>query len=274
MVWEEGKFQFLGIVDALSIISWLFIILSSINSQYQKKREVLHYRYYKNAFYAKFISALVFSVIYIRYYEGGDSTAYWDTAQKLNNLFWESPTRFLQELLSNDPLRVRYVNFDFQHTGMPPNWIYKEDEAWFAAKIYTLLTFITFKSYFAMTMITAYVSFRVSWLLYELVLKYKVMSDRTAAIGIHFLPSTCFWCTGITKDMLIYCAVIYLLIQLFTFLNPIQLRSFRNLYYLGCSFVIILNVRDFMLVTAVGPFFMALGARWSGKQNPQVFQNG
>lgn len=268
MKWIEGQYQFLGVFDALSILIWLIILINHISSTYSKNIiQYPHYRYYKIGFYAKFFSAIIFSFVYIQIYEGGDSTAYWDTAQKLNNLFWKSPIKFFSELFGSDPLRERYMSFDFEQTGMPPNWIYKEDEAWFAAKVFSILSFVTLKSYFAMTMITAYISFRVSWMLYELVLKYNLFSERTAAIGTLLLPSTCFWCTGITKDMLIYSSVIYVLIQLFTFLNPIKLKEFRNLLIGLVTVLLILNIRDFMLITAVGPFVMALGARWSRAQN-------
>ena len=116
MTWVEGKFQFLGVMDAISILVWLIIILTSINSIYTKNSELIHYRFFKNAFYAKFISALVFSIIYIQFYEGGDSTAYWDTAQKMNNLFWESPNKFIVELLNNEVNRERYQSFSFEGT--------------------------------------------------------------------------------------------------------------------------------------------------------------
>ena len=267
MVWEEGKYQFLGFLDMFSIVAWFVIIVISINSSYQKNSSKLHYRYFKYGFYVKFISAILFSIIYIQFYAGGDSTAYWDTAQKMNNLFWENPKGFFLELMNNDISRQRYYNFNLDKIGMPPNWIYKEDEAWFAAKVFTILTFVTFKSYFAMTMITAYISFRVSWLLYEVVLKYKIIGERNAAIATLFLPSTCFWCTGITKDMIIYCAVIYFLIQLFSFLNAEKIKQYRNLILGFISVYLILNIRDFMLIAALGPFFMALGARWSRKQS-------
>lgn len=266
MTTQEGVFSFLGIFDALAIVVWLIIIFSLVNSKFSQNADKTHYRYYKNGFYIKFFSAIVFSAVYIKLYGGGDSTAYWDAAQKMNNLFWESPVKFFNELFSNDPNRDRFINFNSVTTGMPPRWIYREDEAWFASKIYTLLTFITFKSYFAMTMITAYISFRVSWILYEFVLKYNLFSERTAAIGVLFIPSTCFWCTGITKDMLIYISVNYLLIQLFTFLKPQLFIEMRNITWGVISFLIILNVRDFMIITAFGPFFMALGARWSQAQ--------
>ena len=267
MVWVEGKYQFLGVGDALSILLWFIILFISINNIHSKNLNISHYRFYKNAFYAKFFSAIIFSITYILIYEGGDSAAYWDTAQKLNNLFWENPYRFFLELFNSDLNRERYYSFDISNTGLPPNWIYKEDEAWFAAKIFTFLTFITFKSFFAMTMLTSYISFRVSWLLYEVVLKYNLFSEKTAVIGVLFLPSTCFWCTGITKDMLVYTCVIYLLIQLLTFLKPIELIEYRNVWLGILSVYIIINIRDFMLIVALGPFFMALGARWSRAQS-------
>ena len=265
MILEEGKFQFLGFFDFLSIIIWFFILTNKINSDFQRNKDTSFFRFYKTGFYVKFISAIIFSIVYILIYEGGDSTAYWDSAQKLNNLFFSSPSKFFSEFFSLDPNRLRFLTFDLD-TGLPPNWIYKEDEAWFAAKIFSLLTFITFKSYFAMTMISSYISFRVSWLLYELVLKYHLFSEKTAAIGILFLPSTCFWCTGITKDMIVYSCVIYVFIQLFTFLNPLQLKSYRNIVFGFVALFLILYVRDFMLICAFGPFFMALGARLSRKQ--------
>ncbi len=263
----EGAFQFLGFFDALAIIIWLFILIYTIGNTYKKHEKISYYRYYKIGFYAKFISAIIFSIIYIQMYEGGDSTAYWDSAQKLNNLFWENPSRYFYEIFNNDVNRLRYNSFDVQKTGLPPNWIYKEDEAWFAAKLFSFLTFLTFKSYFAMTMITSFISFKVSWMLYEIVLKYKIVKEKTAAIGVLLLPSTCFWCTGITKDMIIYSSVIYVLIQLFTFLNPTQLKNYRNILVGSFALFFILQIRDFMLLAAVGPFFMALGARWSNSQS-------
>lgn len=267
MVWVEGKYQFLGFFDAISILIWFFILLNAVNSFYKKNSDKAYYRFYKTGFYAKIFSALIFSIIYILFYEGGDSTAYWDTAQKMNNLFWIKPSQFFSELFSSNHDRVRYISFAIETTGLPPNWIYKEDEAWFAAKIYSLLTFVTFKSYFAMTMITAYISFRVSWLLFEVLLKYKIISELNGAIATLFLPSTCFWCTGITKDMIIYSSVIYLLIQLFSFLNTEKLKEYRNLILGSIAVFLILNIRDFMLIAALGPFFMAFGARWSRKQS-------
>jgi hypothetical protein len=262
---QEGSFKFLGFIDGFSIVIWAIILIYLISSAAIKHKDKSYFKFYKSGFYIKIFSAVFFSIIYIKLYSGGDSTAYWDSAQKLNNLFWENPQKYFHEMFTSDPERMRFNSFDFK-TGLPPDWIYKEDEAWFAAKIYSILSFITFRSYFAMTMITAFISFRVSWLLFEFILKYNVISERNAAIATLFLPSTCFWCTGITKDMLIYSAVIYLLLQLFTFINKNHLKEQRNWILLILSLFLIINIRDFMLIATLGPFFMAVGARISKRQ--------
>jgi uncharacterized membrane protein YfcA len=57
---------------------------------------------------------------------------------------------------------------------------------------------------------------------------------------------------------------------LFTFLNPEKLKSFRNIIFGIIALFLILYIRDFMLITAFGPFFMALGARWSRQQNSGI----
>ena len=265
MIDIEGSFKFLGFADGFSIVLWAIILFYLVSSTFNKYKNKSYFKYYKTGFYVKFFSAIFFSIIYIQLYSGGDSTAYWDSAQKLNNLFWENPLKYFYEMVTNNPERMRYISFD-NKIGLPPNWIYKEDEAWFAAKVYSILSFVTFRSYFAMTMITAFISFKVSWLLFEFILKYNVISERNAAIATLFLPSTCFWCTGITKDMLIYSSVIYLLIQLFTFLNASQFKAQRNWFLLILSIFLIINIRDFMLIAALGPFFMAIGARISQRQ--------
>lgn len=271
--WQEGEFHFLGIFDYLSILIWLIILISTVNSVYNRNKELEYFKFYRRAFYFKLFISVFFSVIFINVYYGGDTTAYWDTAQKLNNLFWYNPQAFFSELLTNSPTRERFINFYPPEVGMPPTWIYKEDEAFFTSKIYAMLTFLTFRSYFSMTMICSFVSFRVSWLLYEYVVQNFNINIRSAAIGILFLPSTAFWCTGITKDMLIYSCVVYLIISIFKLLNQKNIPFKPNYLYLLVSVLIIYNIRDFMLLTVIGPVAIAYGIRVSNRQKSNFSKN-
>lgn len=262
---QEGTFQFLGILDAVSIIVWIVIFISLSNSSYNKNKEKSHFKYYKISLFVKLFSAVIFSIIFIYKYGGGDTTAYWDTSQKLVNLFFENPTGFLKEYFSADPNRIRYLNFNMI-TGVPPEWIYHEQEGWFTSKIYFLLALVTFKSYFAMTLICAYISFKASWALFELALKYNASTERNLAIGALFLPSTAFWCTGISKDTIVYCCVLFAISLLFNFFDPNQKKGLRIYLILFIIYFLLSNIRDFMLLTAAGPFLFALGIKYSNRR--------
>ena len=271
--WQEGEFHFLGFLDYFSIFIWLIILITSINSVYNKNSKIAYFKYYKSAFFFKLIISVLFSIIFINVYYGGDTTAYWDTAQKMNNLFWYNPGSFFSELLTNSPTRERFINFYPLEVGLPPTWIYKEDEAFFTSKIYTILTFFTFRSYFAMTMICSFISFKASWILYEYVVQHFNINSRYAAIGILFLPSTAFWCTGITKDMLIYSCVVYLLITFFKFMSRKNTDFKMNYFYVFLSIFIVYSIRDFMLLTVLGPLAIAYGLRLANKQKSSFAKN-
>jgi hypothetical protein len=262
----EGTYQFLGFFDAFSIVLWAFILLYLINSTYQKNITSPHYKYYKRGFYFKFFAALIFATIYIYKYGGGDSTAYWDTAQKFSNLLLIKPFNFFEEMTTLAPMSSRYYSFDVS-TGVPPVWIYNEYEGLFASKVFALLSLITFRSYFAMTMICSYISFKASWKLYEMAIKYNAGTERNLAIGALFLPSTAFWCTGISKDTIVYCCIIYALFYLFKFINKNEQKGFKIFAFLFIIYFLLANIRSFMIITAIGPFFVAVGIRWSNRQN-------
>jgi hypothetical protein len=193
--------------------------------------------------------------------------------QKMNNLFWYNPGAFFSELLKNLPTRERFINFYPPEVGLPPTWIYKEDEAFFTSKIYTILTFFTFRSYFAMTMVCSFISFKVSWILYEYVVQNFNVNIRNASLGILFLPSTAFWCTGITKDMLIYSCVVYLLITSFKYMRRQDTGFKLNYFYVFLSIFIVYSIRDFMLLTVIGPLAISYGLRLANKQKSNFTKN-
>lgn len=275
MAWKEGVYQFFGILDAISIIGWLLIIFYLVNKTYTDNKHLDHYKYFNRAFLYKTISSLIFSFIYIWIYDGGDSTAYWDTAQKLSQLFIESPLKYFDELFFQGPNRERYVNFDYRTIGLPPNWIYKEDASYFVAKIFSLLSFVTFRSYIAMTLICSYVSFKASWKLFELCLNFNVGNIRNVAIGTLFLPTTAFWCTGISKDMVVYVCVYYILTSVFYWLtkNQSDKISLTFLLKIVVASWMLIHIRDFMFFAVVGPVFYVLGLRWSNKQESVFSRN-
>lgn len=261
----EGNFQFLGVLDAFSIFITLIVIIYLVNTSFNKHQSKQYFKYYKKAFYFKLIISIIFSIIYIHFYYGGDTAAYWDTSQKLGQLLWVNTDGFFHEMFTHSPNRIRYVNF--YPVGLPPTWIYQEDEAFFTSKVFTFISLITFRSYFAMTIICSYFSFKISWFLFEFLNSRNLIKENHLAYAVLFLPSTSFWCNGITKDLIIYYTVIYSLVVLCKKFI-IKEEGFKlNLIKLFICFYLILNIRDFMIIVVLAPLFFSFGIKWSNNQS-------
>ena len=137
--------NYVSLYDISIATLWLIILLVITNSRSRKVDGEIRKYYMRNVLF-KFFFAIAFAVVYLIYYGGGDTTAYWDGAITLNKLFIESPSFYFENLMSEPSSEIFSKHFNVE-TGYPPGWLYKEPEAWFVCKIASIISFITFKSY-------------------------------------------------------------------------------------------------------------------------------
>ena len=251
--------QRLDIIDIIIPIFYLGLIFSLA---YFKKRKIASQEYkgffFIGLFY-KLLFALFFGGYYFLYIKGGDSVAYWQGANVLSNLFFESPINYLDCLFSDPSPELLGQHFN-SVTGFPPGWLYRENEAWLVCKLISIFSIITFKSYAAMSIIVCYFSFLGSWRLMELVGKMRKHARGNLIFAFIFIPSVCFWCTGLSKDTIVYIFVVYLLIRLFHIIAGEKIK-FRNLIQVLIFSYIIYHTRSFVLIAIVAAAIMAYGAR-------------
>lgn len=243
----------------------LFLIIFAMLGNSKKKKMLAipgkeHYRYYLWNIWFKVFFALLYGAIYMFYYQGGDTMAYWQGAEKLNNLAWFDPWNYLVELFSKSELGGNILRFT-PETGYPPLWIYEDQGSFFISKIISLFMLIFGQSYVALTMIFGYITAISSWKIYELVLQYNITSSWLAAIAILFVPSVSFWCAGISKDTIVLVAVFLLLYHLFELVNKSAKNRLISLMWVIVTTYILYNTRTFMLFAVLGPMFLALNVR-------------
>ena len=256
--------NYISIQDISIALLWFAILL--IVSFYKRNRienlEIKKY-YIRNILF-KFSFAIFFSIIYIVYYGGGDTTAYWDGAITLNKLFFSAPIDYFNHLISEPTSALRAIHFSAD-TGYPPGWIYREPEAWFVCKLSSVVSIVTFRSYFAGTLLFAFFTARASWRVFEMLVKLETHSISIAAYCLLFVPSVSFWCTGISKDTVIYFSVLNILFYTFDFLVLSNKITTRKLLYIGFSLLLIYHIRSFILAAIAAPIIMAFGARLTNK---------
>jgi len=250
--------------DISIAVIWLIIFLIISNSRRKAIEDLDVRKYYLRNVLFKFFFSISFAIIYLIYYGGGDTTAYWDGALTLNNLFFKSPSMYFEHLFSEPTKNLLSAHFDID-TGYPPGWIYREPEAWFICKLGSLVSFFTFKSYFAASLFFAFFSAMASWRLFELILKLNTHKINVAAWCVLFIPSVSFWCTGISKDTIVFICILNILYYVFDIMVLKNNISVTKVIILILCIYLIYQIRTPILASIALPLFMAYGARLTRK---------
>lgn len=227
-----------------------------------------YYKYYMRAFFFKILFTYANAAFYIISYNGGgDSIAFWDGSVKLNNLFYEKPSAYFDEMWNNYPKEHLRVNFN-SVTGYPDGRVYEEKASFFVSKIASVFGFFTFKGYILMSLIFAFIATNASWRLYELVRSFGMHSDWHAALAVLFIPSLSFWCGGISKDTLMWVCTCYFVVNLYAVLSAKTGSKFKHYVYMLLCLYVFYRVRSFMLLTVTAPLLLTYAsyvARTRGK---------
>ncbi len=229
-----------------------------------------HYKYYILNIIFKMFFAVAFGSVYMFYYKGGDTMAYWSGAEKLNNLFWDSPVNYFIEMTSTPGKGLYLLRFN-SDTGFPPGWIYREPDSFFVSKILSLGMIFLGQGYFILTLFLSYLSAIASWKIYDLIRYYKITSDWMGAISILFIPSVAFWCGGISKDTIVFLCLFLLVHYLFAHVNGRSKGGFRTLILLILLFTVLFHTRSFMVFAVLGTMLIAMSTRILRKYRDSVF---
>ena len=250
-------------LDLLSAFFWLILIFVIANYRSSKIDDKIKKYYFWNVGY-KLLFSLLFTLVYTVYYKGGDTTAYWDGARSLHNLFYKSPAMYLEEMFNTPSELMKLRHFDSQ-TGFPPGWIYREPEGWFVSKVASIISFITFKSYIAATFLFSFIAANASWKIFELVYTLKTNQTGIAAFALLFIPSVNFWCTGISKDTLMFISIFYLLFYFFDFFLNKKAFLIKHVFWICIFIILINNIRNFLIAALLAPMLISYGTRLTKK---------
>lgn len=265
------RLTFFTIIDIAMLLIWMILIFGYAFYVKSKNSEIEYYKYYLSNLSYKLFFGLFFSLFYLFYYNGGDSTAYWDLAGCMNKLFFKSPGDYFNNMYYG----FGDSNFTFRYdvnTGLPPQWIMKEPEGFFVAKITSLLTFVTGNSYLAITLIFSTLAANAAWRFFIMLNKIFVIDNKAVIYSCLFLPSLSFWCSGITKDTLVLISVFSLITHFFYLLKRIDNRKLYHFLFLFLHIWLLLSLRPVLVMAVVVPFFIAISAKFTSSLNSQLFK--
>jgi hypothetical protein len=193
--------------------------------------------------------------VYIYNYGGGDTTAYWQGADTLNNLFYESPLNYFTELFN--PVIKGYIPQYYNYkTGVPPVWIYYEPNSWFICKVSSLISFFSFKSYLTLNLFYSVLTSIVSWKFFRFLNSFLSIRTNYIAYAVLFIPTVGFWCTGIMKDSVAYTSLLIVIMGIFKILHKQYNLKIIAATVIGLWFIFV--TRSFLLLPIAVPVFILL----------------
>lgn len=241
--------DYFSIFQLIPAFLWLIIIL--VVAQVRKGNfQGNEGNYYMYNVYAKLFFSLAFVLFFILAYGGGDTIAYYHGTVAMHNLFLEDPSLYFDQLFSTPTDNSISLYFN-SRTGFPPGWIYREPEGFFVCKIASILSFFTFKSFIATTLVLSYFVASATWKLFVYIRNMNIVSETYLAIGLLFLPSVNFWCTGISKDTLVYIGVLLMVYNGFKLISRNSENRFRDLIMFLLMAWMVYHIRSVVLYVTI-----------------------
>ncbi len=176
----------------------LFIYLISNAIQKRKIGRNPLYKFYIWGLFLKIAGGIGFVLIYMFYWHGADTTAYFECCMAMNNLFLSDPGSWFQ----NEFVGASWEHFYLfnTHTGFPLEYMYFDRQTYMVVRLVSPLLLFTFNSYLLTTVLLDWVAYAGIWKLFLVFSAHYPKRSNMFALAILFFPSVVFWGSGILKD--------------------------------------------------------------------------
>lgn len=224
---------------------YLIIIIGiNIGIQYFRVKKNPIYKYYMPGLLTKLLCSVVFCLIYIYYYNGGDTVSYYETARAMVNLALSRSDAFFTVYFEKSSFRT-YMMFDNQ-TGYPWPYMFFDSNTCFVAKLLVPVLFLSFKSYLVSSVIVGWISYTGIWRLFKMfVLYYPQLSSRMAIAAL-YVPSALFWGSGILKDTFTLTATCWFIVA-FNSCFIIREKRLYSLVIVLISAYVLFSIKPYIL---------------------------
>ncbi len=187
--------QFLYLRDLL-LGPLFFLIILLVAQRYVKlKSDDIYTKYFVLGLSIRLCSAVLLALIYQFYYKGGDTCTYFQYETKLRSILLESSSAYFNLAFSPN-----YSNFYADQYFGSGAAFFASDSARLIIRIAHILGLFTFNSYILISFSFTIFCYYGCWKMFKVFRELYPHLEKQIAVSCLFLPSVCFWGSGILKD--------------------------------------------------------------------------
>lgn len=236
----------------LFLLLWYGFFMAVRNQKY--RNEPVLYGHFLRAWSFRVLGALLTALMYQYYYRYGDTFYYFVGAGDLQRALstnlsagWEIMT---EEYDSWSSLTKNYLTYHIT---------FRNDGGLFLVRIAAVLGLMFGGSYFGMSLGMTAFAFLGCWRLYRVFYDLYPHLHRPLAYAILYLPSVCFWGTGVMKDSLTIGALgVFLHGVYFLLIKRRRILSSLFWIYVGALLMIKIKIYIFLSIAPAIMLWLAL----------------
>ncbi len=241
-------YQILFVADFLLfpffIIIWIKIFKSIRDKRY---KGTILYKYYMPGLYARFVGATLSALMYQYYYGYGDTFLYFMGSSDIFVAFVTNPASAIEMLM----LDITDWSIETRRNLSFSGFFYKEKEA-IVCRIGGLFSLLGLGTYIGISLAITAFSFLGSWCMYLVFYDIYPHLHKQLSYAVLYLPSMCFWSTGLMKDPLVIAGLGFFIYGIYFFGMRSNGRPIFNLFMIGLGIYLTLNIKAYVL-GAVAP---------------------
>ncbi len=233
------------------------------------RHDPLYARYYIKGLNYKFFGAFSFAFIYLFYYKGGDTIAYYDDASPVMKLLVIDPLWFFKFIFGLYNHYPEILLAETRSTGT--SYLAKGSATLTTIRIAGVLNIFSCNSFMVLTFMFAFICYQFVWRAFKLMVSLYPVLHKQFSYAFLMVPSAIFWGSGIGKDTIMFGAI---LLFFTSYYNMVIKREFRIrdlIMFLVAAYVTAL-IRGFILFTLIPCVMMMTMTNYRSKIKSSVLR--
>ncbi|MCQ2959068.1 MAG: hypothetical protein MJ198_02645 [Bacteroidales bacterium] len=251
---------FSGIDIVVTVFLFFFIYLFVRKVQETNIERYSYYSHYTRALFIRLFFGVCFACVYIFYYDGGDTQYYFTGARSIVRMATKNVGAFFRLMIGERTPELLSL-FDYS-TGWPT--YFKDANSWAVCRFSVPFYVLGCGTYLGMTTVMNFVLFFPLWRFYRMIVKLYPKCSDYFAFALFYIPSVCFWGSGLLKD--IWCVVGVFSIYTSCWMIFIRKKKIviNSIIYLFWAYVLT-SIRPYTFYTVFATSIVWIGLHWLKK---------
>jgi hypothetical protein len=261
----------LSIADLVLTPFYLFLIFIVARQIAERRMEKNpSYRYLVPGLFAKIFGGIGVCLIYMYYYGGGDTIAYFHDVNLLMNQFFDTPAAVIA-ILNNKTLHwTDWSHITFNVTDYPI--MARDLYAWFVVRWTWPLAIPTLGSFLSTVVLLNVITFIPVWKLYQVFAREFPSRQREFAFTVFFIPSVAFWGSGLLKDNLTFSAVCLYSHAIYSILI-LKRKYLIHIFQIIIAYYFLTSIKPYIFFALLPGSILWIVSIWMAKFDNKLVRN-